>query len=59
MGTRKFIPPHKHDGGNLFQCGIARAFTYAVDRALDLLRPRGNSSHCIGHGHAEIIMTMG
>ena len=43
---------------DLFQRGIARPLTQAVDSALDLPGSRRNGADGVGHRHAQIVMAV-
>ena len=47
---------HRHH--DFFQRGIARPLAQAVDRAFDLTRAGLDGGQGVGHGEAEIVMTM-
>ena len=48
--------PHRHH--DLFQRAIAGPLTDAVDRALDLARPRLDPGQAVGHRQPEIVVAM-
>ncbi len=53
----KFLAgPKCHD--DLFEAAVSGPFADPVDRALDLARTGPDGGQAVGHGHAEVVMTM-
>src|ERR1041384_7991797 len=55
---RETIGAHVQRHHDLFERRVARAFADAVDRALDLSRPRFNGGQTVCHRETEIVMTV-
>ena len=47
------------DHGDLFEGSVAGPFTDAVDRDLTLARSVHQSGHCVGRGHAQVVVAVG